>query len=96
VVNKLLLRIRETKSDTGKVTSSSLQELDYIRIQPINEQRQNGQGSQVFPSWKIFLNAEEDILSTDLLEYESVKYSILRIYKVRDIDNSIHHIEVSV
>lgn len=90
----MLLRIRETMNEVGKVTDKESKEIKYIRIQPSNRSRQNGQGEQVFAKWKIFLPPGIDILSTDKIEYENDIYSILELYKVRDRFDKHHHTEV--
>jgi len=90
----MLLRVREIKNAVGKITSTYKHQIKYIRMQPSNRSRQNGQGEQVFAKWKIFLEPEIDIIETDKLEYESKTYSILELYKVRDRKDKHNHTEV--
>lgn len=92
----MLLRIRNTLAEDGKITSSKSDKLPYERLQASSRARQNGQGSQTFASWKIFLNSDADILSTDLISYNGKQYGILEIYPVKDQDDNLHHIEVWV
>ena len=92
----MLHRIRDIKNEVGKTEGSNILVLDYIRIQPSNSQRQNGQGAQVFATWKIYLEPDQDILETDMISYENKQYSILQLYKARDENDVVHHIEVTI
>ena len=94
--NTLLLRVRNNKNQVGKTITRESVEIPYIRIQKIDRQRQNSQGSQVFGSWKIFLDTDVEISKTDLLKYEGEEFSILEIYRVKDINDFYSHIEVKI
>jgi len=92
-----LYKVRYSYDRAGrKISQPDTEELFPIRIQPSEYSRQNGQGAQVFAEWKIFLPPETDILATDFLRYNGKDFSILSIYPVRDIDNTLHHYEVRV
>lgn len=92
----LLLRVRKKYREDKSVLTEEVVELPYIRIQPSSKSRQNGQGNQFFANWKIFLDPEVDLLTTDIVRYAGKDYAILEMYPVSDNDGDIHHIQVRI
>ncbi|PJZ87930.1 MULTISPECIES: hypothetical protein [Leptospira] len=92
----MLHRVRYVLNPDGSVKTRDSVALEYIRIQPYFRARQNGQGAQFFSKWKVFFDPDTDIEFTDLLELEGKEYAVLEIYRVRDRDDNINHLEVLV
>ena len=89
-----LYRIKQEFSDHGSLDKESKTRLHYMRIQPIDKSKQDSQGGQFFADWKIFLPANTKIEEKDRVELDDRVYTIKQMYRVRNILNKIHHIEV--
>lgn len=92
----MLRRVRNILNPDGSIKTREIVTLNYIRIQPSFKARQNGQGSQFFSKWKVFLESDTDIDFNDYLELDGKEYSVLEIYRVRDQYDEVNHIEVLV
>jgi len=92
----LLTRLRIIYTDVGSIESTNSVIINYLRIQPSNKSRQDGQGNQVFADWKIYFEPNVDLIHTDSISYQGKQYSILGYYLVQDRVGIVNHLEVTI
>lgn len=91
-----MTRIRYTKDVNNKVTATDSLEVPYIRIQPIVTSNNDKYGDLSRTKWKIFFSPNVDVVASDTISYNGKDYEITTYYPVRDKDDIIHHIEVTI
>ena len=92
----MLHRLRQVFTDVGGIESTNSAIISYLRIQPSNKSRQDGQGNQIFANWKIYFEPNVDLIHTDSISYQGKQYSILGFYLVQDKDGNPNHLEVTI
>ena len=92
----MLHRLRQVFTDVGSIESTNSAIISYLRIQPSNKSRQDGQGNQIFADWKIYFEPNVDLIHTDSISYQGKQYSILGYYLVQDKDGNPNHLEVTI